>query len=1375
MKSIRILRLFLMAMIAGPVAAQSLSRQMPEALRGWEEWATWDDVHRFCPTPFLDPTKHRCYWPSRLNLRVDKAGGAMGMQVRVFGTTWVQLPGGSGVWPVTVRANGVTVPVLEQGGGPAIRLEPGVYAVEGTYRWVELPQRMAVPASIGILELTVDGTVVETPAWDAEGWLWFKRDGSAEIGDKNFLSVKLHMRLEDGIPMWLRTQLELTVAGKSREEEIGSFLPDGWKLSAIESPIPVAVDDEGRMKAQVRAGRWTIRADGFRSDNPTEFRFGEGKRPAATEALVGFEARPDLRMVEILGAPSVDVSQTTFPDLWKTLPVYRWDTAEAFRLEQRMRGMGDQRPAGLSIGREWWLDEDGRGLTFRDRVTGSMQQVWRMDVAAGQDLGSVRSVGQGQLITRNPQNGAPGVEIRTRNLNLEATGRMPRTTEFSATGWRSDAESLQVTLNLPPGWRLFALLGSDWVRGDWLTAWTLLDLFLLLIFSLTVFRMWNLPAAILAFLAFGLSYHESGAPRFLWLTLMIPLALQRVVPPGWGQRWVAVAKWTAVGVLVLFLVPFIGVQVQQAIYPQLEVVRLPRGLFSSSRHSDFQTSPSYQLDTLPAAVAAGEEAGDSRVSPQLGRLYRKSGPALFSESNLSYDTQARIQTGPGVPEWSWRAVSFGWNGPVQASQTVRPVLIPLGLERVLTVLRVGLLLGLGALLLRSRSGTGRGGAGGGNGTVKAVLLLLAGLMMTQPEGLRAAGGGGIPDAVTLGKLRERLLAVPDAFPNAADIPSVELNLSGRRLVMDVEVHTAVRTAVPMPGRLPAWSPVKVEVNGEAGLGLRRDDGYLWVVLPAGVHRVRVEGMLANAAEWEWTFLLRPRQVRIEAPDWTVSGVRTDGVPEAQVFFAPRQRSVAGQASYERQEVQTVARVDRRMEMGLLWQMRTEVTRLSPLGKAVALRVPLLPGENVLSAHALVTDGFIEVRLGAQEPSFGWDSGMTPTNHLQLETRTTDAWVERWELVASPVWNVGITGLIPLFEPGNPALVPVWQPWPGESTSLEISRPEAIAGATMTVSRAVHEIRLGRRQRTSHLELSLRCSLGEDFLVELPADAEVTALIHNLNAIPVRKDGQKLIIPVRPGEQTVVIDWKVNVALGVSASAGEVRLPVDSANIQTVIHVPEDRWVLWAAGPRRGPAVRFWGILACSLLAALALGQLRGSPLRRLEWMLLAIGLTQVPLPAALVVVGWLFLLAWRGRDSFQQLGDASFNVLQVSIVGITTIALGVLMFAVGAGLLGNPEMFVIGNGSTRTVLRWYQDRSDGLLPQPACGSISIWWYRFLMLLWALWLATSLIRWLRTGWEHFVLGGWLRRGPRPASVPPVDPVPKAPVPSPGPPPLPGTEK
>jgi len=41
-------------------------------------------------------------------------------------------------------------------------------------------------------------------------------------------------------------------------------------------------------------------------------------------------------------------------------------------------------------------------------------------------------------------------------------------------------------------------------------------------------------------------------------------------------------------------------------------------------------------------------------------------------------------------------------------------------------------------------------------------------------------------------------------------------------------------------------------------------------------------------------------------------------------------------------------------------------------------------------------------------------------------------------------------------------------------------------------------------------------------------------------------------------------------------------------------------------------------------------------------------------------------------------------------------------------------------------------------------SISVWFYRLAMLFWALWLATSLIRWLTQGWQNFGKDGFWRQ-------------------------------
>ena len=1306
----------------------SPSKEIPGPLRGWEQWATWDDADRVCPTPYRDPDKPLCFWPSRLTLEIEPTVGRFALEVTVFSESWVPLPGDGTAWPYEVKANGVVQPIVEHDERPSVKLPAGVFRLEGNYRWSEVPAKLAIPKEIGMLVLTLQGAVVESPAWDAEGNLWLRRDGTAEQAEADFLGIKVYAVLEDGIPLWLRSEIELSVSGKNREEQIGSILPEGWKLAAVDSPIPVAVDDAGQMKAQVRPGKWIVHLDAFRLDNAKEIRYAPDARPAVAEELIGFRAKPELRMVEILGASPVDVSQTTFPERWRDLPVYRWLTASPLRIEERMRGMGTQKPEGLRISRSLWLDENGRGITFRDNIAGQMQQIWRLDTAPGQDLGSVLSDGQGLLITRNAQSGAAGVEIRSRNLNLEATGRIEHTSELPASGWQADTDALNVTLNIPPGWRLLALFGADWVRGDWLTAWSLLDLFLLLVFSLAVFRLWGLRTAILALLAFGLSYQEPGAPRYVWLVLLMPLALLRVVPAGWGRRLVNVWKWIAIAALVFLLVPFVARQVQQALYPQLEFIDAVQPLSSQRFEAvDVQAAPPSEA----ADEARTKAAGPRRVAP----------PKL--DSNLVYEPNARIQTGPGVPNWTWRVATFGWNGPVLASQKVRPILISLLVERTLTVLRVMLLLALAYILLNAH---------------RARPLIFgqvarAGIFALVLIGSALPGQAQMPDQEMINTLRKRLLERSDAYPHAADIPSIVVKLDDRRIIIDAEVHAAIRTAVPLPGHFPGWTPTSVLVEEEPQAPARRDDNYLWVVVPQGVHKVHIEGVLADAEEWQLTFALKPRQITIDAPDWNVSGVGPDGVPEEQIFFVRKSRSATGEARYDRQEFHTVAAIERNLQLGLAWQVRSTARRLSPPGTAIALRVPLLPGERVLSANTNVRDDMIEVRLGANDSEFVWESELGITDQISLTAKTDATWVEQWRLVASPVWNIDISGLAPTFDPSNPELVPIWYPWPGEAAQLAISRPEAIPGPTVTINSVQHEIALGKRQRVSRLDLSIRSSLGEDFLVDLPAEAEITSLTQSGRTIPVRKDGTKLVVPLQPGEQPVSVGWKIDSTLGLFPTAEQVRLPVPSANIETSMRIPDDRWILWAHGPLRGPAVRFWSILACALIAAWVLGRISTSPLRSFEWMLLAIGLTQVPLPAALAVIGWLFFLAWRGRPSFLSLPAWGFNLLQLLLIALTAVTLVIFVAVVAAGLLGSPEMFILGNGSHRTLLRWYQARSEAELPTPGCFAVSIWWYRILMLAWALWLAASLIRWLHWAWHQFGGGGYFRKMGKKALTPP----------------------
>lgn len=1331
----------------GTLAASAQSPDIPDALKPWEAWATWDDADRNAPPAYNNANDRIRFWPSQLSLNTGPQTADWKITVTVFAETWVPLPGSSDVWPQQVTGNGVPIAVVERDGQPAVHLSPGRHELSGTFAWARMPQRIAIPDEIGLMKLVVDEVPIELPNRDPDGNVWLRRQRT-EAAEANSITVQVYRVIEDGIPTWLHSEIELTVSGKSREEELGWILPEGWKLATVDSPIPVAVDDRGQMMAQVRAGKWTIKVDAFRSSDAREIRFATGAEPITDRELVGFQSNPEFRLAEMTGLPAVDVTQTTFPKQWRHLPVYQWDTSTTIQLDEKMRGMGMQRPEGLRINRNLWLEEDGRGFTYSDTVNGRMQQIWRLDAAASQELGAVRVNGEGQLITSNPATRADGVEIRTRNLKLEAIGKIQGAQQIPATGWQTDADSLGMTLNLPPGWRVLALFGADRVVGDWLTAWTLLDLFLLLIFGAAVFRLWGFWAGLIALLAFGLAYHEPYSPRLTWLFLLIPLALLRVVPEGTAQKWIKAWKYVAMSMLVIILIPFLGRQIQNALYPQLETP----GINFASRE---MFVPLYQ--SYPASVQQVRQVEESQ-SMNLGQYYKddiqglepsvddsrsssgnlfESGPrsSKFKSGNLLYNPESRIQTGPAQPDWTWNRVICYWDGPVSADQNIQPILISLEQNRIITIVRIALLLLLSAILFSSKFRLPRL-----RRSVATVLIVIPLFFATS-----VAQAQEIPDSDTLKTLRDRLLETSDAFPRAAEIPSVTLKIDGNRISMTAEIHTAVQVAVPLPGRLPAWSPVSVGVDGKPADVVCRKGDYLWTVLPAGVHQVAVESILPDVTEWEWTFLLKPRTVSIDASGWTVTGVGPGGIPEQQIFFARQQQIVEGAAAYDRKDFSAILAVDRHIESGLIWQVRSEVSRLSNTGKAVSIKIPLLAGENVLTSNVTVENGAIEVRLGAGESSFSWESELPTGEDIHLAAPETDQWVERWHLMTSPVWNISQSGLTPVFESTEENLVPVWHPWPREEVTLTFSEPAAVVGDTMTVKRVNHETQLGSRQRTMVMNIDVECSLGGDLRLELDPAAEITSIKIGANSIPVRRDGAALIIPVNPGKQTINIAWRTNDQLDTVVRPGRVTLPVESANITSVVRVPTSRWVLWAQGPTMGPAVRFWTILVFSILAALVLGSLKQSPLGRIEWVLLAIGLTQVHIFGAMIVVAWLFLLSSRGKTDPAAMPFWRFNLLQFLIVVVTAVALGVLIVVVGAGLLGNPQMFIVGNGSSQTWLSWFQPRVTSHLPEPTIVSISVWYYRLFMLFWALWLAFALLRWLKTGWKSFSHGGiWMKQ-------------------------------
>ena len=142
-------------------------------------------------------------------------------------------------------------------------------------------------------------------------------------------------------------------------------------------------------------------------------------------------------------------------------------------------------------------------------------------------------------------------------MNLEADSRIESGgAVLPAVGWDQDFARVNGVLNLPPGWRLFHARGVDDVRSTWITSWSLLDLFLVLITALAVGQLWGWAWGALALVGLVLSYPEPGAPRWAWLAVLAGVALIRGVPAGRLLPLLKLYRLGALAILIMLLGSF---------------------------------------------------------------------------------------------------------------------------------------------------------------------------------------------------------------------------------------------------------------------------------------------------------------------------------------------------------------------------------------------------------------------------------------------------------------------------------------------------------------------------------------------------------------------------------------------------------------------------------------------------------------------------------------------------------------------------------------------------------------------------------------------------------------------------------------------------
>jgi hypothetical protein len=1333
-------------------SAHSISPEdVPDPLKPWINWVLDDEKSRDCPWLYHNDEERRCAWPTILELDLSKTMGRFRQTWQVYAQSVVWLPGNSDLWPQKVLIDGKPALVIGDGDQPGARLTPGRHLVEGEFLWSALPEVLAIPENTGLIFLTINGKRIHFPDIDPGGRLLLKNpeaSPSARENREDQLEVVVFRRIVDQIPMELLTRIELKAAGREREIFLGPVLPKGFIPLNLVSPLPARLDSDGRLRLKIRAGNWTIEVYARNTADLTSLTAAAIPGPWPKEEVWGFEAKNQFRLVEVKGLLSIDPRQTAMPDNWKNLPAYRVLPGDVLKLHVVRRGDPDPAPDQLYLERNLWLDFAGTGYTFQDHITGTMTRGWRLEMNPEIRLGRAVIDDIPQFITQMENTEKQGVEVRRGTLNLIADSRYEnRIGALPATGWDHDFTQVGATLHLPPGWELISVRGVDFAEGTWLAQWTLMDIFLVLIIAVSFLKLWHWQWGACALIAMTLIWQEPHAPHYVWLNILAAVALLRVLPEGRFARAAMFYRNMGLIALVLIGVPFMVVQVRSALFPQLENPFMPIAAPMTQSLSE-------------RASGEGDAVMEKAKQPMLSdmRSMKRAPSSQGSDfSNLSddqgiapikaldqIDPDAIVQTGPGIPQWQWRSIPLKWNGPVKRLQRMHLVLLSPKITLLVHFLSVFMLLAVSLKLYKTAFHMKWPHFLNINRHTAAFLMII-GVMIASPQGVKADFPG--PDL--LQELKTKLLHPPDCLPNCAQIPRMALDIDENVLVIRMEIHALGSVAIPLPGKADQWLPDRVTDNGIDAKGLyRSENGELWIQLDEGIHQVVLTGPLPMRDSVQLPLPLKPRHVAYAAKKWIVRGISENGIADDQLQIE-RGRGAAekkAESPLEPNVFMPFVRIERNLRLGLDWRVETRVIRASPQKTAVVIEVPLLPGESVTTAGFSVKGGNVLVNMGPDQQSLAWRSALKKQPELTLTAPQTLSWVEVWRADVSTLWHAEASGLnVVAHQDPLGQWFPEWRPWPGETLTLRTFRPKGAKGQTMTIDNSRIDVTPGSRAVDACLTFTLNSSQGAQHTLRLPEKTELQSVAIDGLTQPVRQKGRDVTFPVVPGKQSVAVSFRSLEGISSWFKTPAVELGMPGTNHSIHVDSGTGRWILWTTGPRMGPAVLFWGVLIVILIIAALLGRAEQLPLRTWQWFLLGIGLSQTSVWLGLIVVGWIFALAAR-KNINPDREARSFNLIQLGLGILTAGALTALFFAVQKGLLGLPEMQISGNRSTAFALNWFSDRVGMTLPRASIVSLPLPAYRVFMLLWALWLALSLVGWLRWAWQCFATNGIWRNMP-----------------------------
>lgn len=720
------------------------------------------------------------------------------------------------------------------------------------------------------------------------------------------------------------------------------------------------------------------------------------------------------------------------------------------------------------------------------------------------------------------------------------------------------------------------------------------------------------------------------------------------------------------------------------------------------------------------------------------------------------------QTGEAMPNWDGRVWTVALERRLASDEQLELVLLSPLTNKLLALLRA-LALTAAALLLLTAGWTRlfeaappkRASSPAAAGVAALLLILLA------PGLAWAAPPKELLDELSDRVNQERDLAPsPDCGDECTLIPTLEVTIADDTLTLAAEVHMEGPGVLVLPGPLSVWAPSSVSVDNKPAQAVIAYDNRLLVRMDEGLHRVVARGPVAGGS-LNLALFVPPKRVEIEAAGWQVSGLdeydsatnlefvreRSDTPDDGDPLTEPETplTEQARDDSKTAQDLPAWLIVERELEIGPRWSMRTTVRRINSGDAPVKIRVPLLDGEQMIESSRKLEDPKATITLDGPGDAITWTSALDIREHVVLTAPVDGAWTERWTLVCGAAWQCDATGVPPSERSGARS---VYHPWPGESLDVALFKPAPAEGARLSIDHAELLVQLGDDGTTAVLSATVRTSTVGERTITIPDGAQLETVRIDGKEIPVNKDNTAIRLTFQPGTHALRIEWRQDEGWSSSYQTPAVSLGGEAVNTVVRVEFTDDTTpvLLRTGGTGDGPRVWFWAWLLAIAGVAVVLHRAsrERAAIKLHDWFLLGLGFPTAALP---VVLGWFVVVGQRKRLIDATPDQRRYNMVQLAIA-LLTICTVLLALNAARLLLTEPMSTLAENMHGSDLLRWYGDRTDDAMPQGKVLSVPASLWRVLGVAWVGYVGWRSIAWFKWARGELSNGGWLRWPPPP---------------------------